>query len=100
MKSRTMCISAVTLFAALALPVQVAAQHTRYKLIEIGTFGGPESYVNPAGAIGSPSILNSSGAVVGGAGTSIPLTMNSSRVGFASIIRNLQAVRHQGRRLL
>jgi len=80
MKSRTMCISAVTLFAALALPVQVAAQHTRYKLIEIGTFGGPESYVNPAGAIGSPSTLNSSGVVVGGAGTSIPLTMNSSRV--------------------
>src|SRR6266566_3086406 len=81
MKSRTlMCITAIILFAALAIPVQLAAQHTRYKLIDISTFGGPESYVNPAGAIGSPSILNSSGVVVGGAGTSIPLTMNSSRV--------------------
>ena len=81
MKSTTLILAiAMTLFAALALPIQLAAQHTRYKLIDIGTFGGPESYVNPSGAIGSLSTLNSSGAVVGGAGTSFPLTMNSSRV--------------------
>ncbi len=41
MKSRTMCISAVTLFAALALPLSMAAQQTRYKFIDIPTLGGP-----------------------------------------------------------
>src|SRR5437870_13697417 len=54
MKSRTMtCITAMTLFAALAIAVRLrlaaqeapaaqgqATAHTRYKLIDIGTFGG------------------------------------------------------------
>ncbi len=44
MKSRIFtCITAMTLFAALAVPVQVAAQHSRYKLIDTGTLGGPNS---------------------------------------------------------
>jgi hypothetical protein len=42
MKSRTlMCITAITLFAALAVPVQLAAQHTRYKLIDLGAWAVP-----------------------------------------------------------
>src|SRR5437879_585420 len=63
----------------LALPVQLAAQHTRYKLIEIGTFGGPASYVNPVSLIGSPDQVNSSGTTVGGALTSIATTSTSNR---------------------
>jgi probable HAF family extracellular repeat protein len=40
MKSRTlMWIAALTLFAALAVPVRLAAQHTRYKLIDFGPSG-------------------------------------------------------------
>ena len=44
MKSRTLiCITAISLFAALANPVQLAAQQTRYTLIDLGTLGGPNS---------------------------------------------------------
>src|SRR5207237_10477389 len=44
MKSRTLkCITAITLFAALAVPVRLAAQHTRHKPREIRTAGGPSS---------------------------------------------------------
>ena len=39
MKSRILtCITAAILFAALAIPVQLAAQHTRNKLVDVGTF--------------------------------------------------------------
>jgi len=47
MKSRfLMCFTAIALFAALAMPVSPAAQehhtkHDKYKLIDLGTFGGP-----------------------------------------------------------
>jgi probable HAF family extracellular repeat protein len=57
MNSRTLtCITAITLFAMLALPGQLAAQHTRYKLIEIGTFGGPASYLGDPGV--GPGVLH------------------------------------------
>jgi hypothetical protein len=57
MKSRTwMWMTAVSLFAALAMPVGVRAQdnpttdtrhrHHQYRLIDVGTFGGPNSYLN------------------------------------------------------
>jgi probable HAF family extracellular repeat protein len=78
MKSRTwMWMTVVYLFAALAMPVWTAAQnnpspdhqkkHHQYKLIDLGTFGGPNSYV--------PSLLvsiNSQGAVILAADTTIP----------------------------
>ena len=79
MKPRTLtCITAITLFAALAIPVRLAAQHTRYKLVDIGTFGGPASYLNPAPAMGGPDQVNSSGTTVGGALTSISTTSASN----------------------
>jgi hypothetical protein len=66
MKSRTLTsIVAITLFAVLATPMLAAQEqkkeHTRYKLIDLGTLGGPHSYgsVNGDGF----SLINNSGVV-------------------------------------
>jgi hypothetical protein len=71
-------IIALTLFAALAMPFQLAAQHQakphhqyhHYQLVDIGTFGGPNSsYLQgfPEGRM-----LNRSGTAVGAGDTSTP----------------------------
>ena len=84
MKSRILkCITVMTLFGALAIPVQLAAQkrttHFRhYKLIDIGTFGAPASYINPADTFGSPNQVNARGTAVGGAFSPIPATPTSN----------------------
>jgi hypothetical protein len=72
MKSRPlMCIAAIT-FTVLAISFQLAAQenakHHHYKLIDVGTFGGP------GGGICNPSCpsINNQGALVGVSATSIP----------------------------
>jgi len=71
-------IIAMALFAALALPLAAPAQeqkeqkkqHHHYKLVDIGTFGGPNSsFVGPPP---STRLLNNSGAAVGGADTPTP----------------------------
>jgi probable HAF family extracellular repeat protein len=59
----------MTLFAALAIPVQLTAQHTRYRLVVLGTLGGPQSY-GDAGH-GAANITNQ-GTAVGVADTSTP----------------------------
>ena len=77
MKSKWTSVVVLSLFAALAMPVGIAAQdnpsqdhkpkHHRYKLIDLGTLGGPNSYV--------PSLLvsiNSQGSVIVEADTTIP----------------------------
>src|SRR5947208_4369789 len=53
----------------LALPIQLGAQHTRYKLIDIGTFGGTVSYI--AGNETGHRQLNNRG-IVAGQRTSLP----------------------------
>jgi hypothetical protein len=50
-------VIAITLFAALATPVQLTAQHTRYKLIDLGTFGGPASSFNAWGRMLNRAVL-------------------------------------------
>ena len=68
MKSRTLILAtAIALLTALAMPVPLAAQHTKYKLIDIGTFGGPTSQTN-----GESVVITNEGTVVGGADTSTP----------------------------
>jgi probable HAF family extracellular repeat protein len=79
MKSKTFTwIIAVTLLATLAMPLRFAAQddkkpHHHYKLIDLGTFGGPQSYFVPGSGfefVGS-SVLNKRGIVAGFADTSM-----------------------------
>src|SRR5207244_8119670 len=74
MKSRTLACFIATLFAVLALPLQLAAQHTKYKLIDLGTFGGPASLIAPSsGGPQNPArALTSRGVVVGQAETATP----------------------------
>jgi probable HAF family extracellular repeat protein len=70
---RTMLISInlAILLTALALPVQLAAQHTRYKLIDLGTLGGPNSGLAGFSG-GGVQLINDQGTVVGSSETSIP----------------------------
>jgi len=67
MQSRTLILAtAMTLFAALTMPVPLAAQHTVYRLIDLGTLGGPQSFVNGS----APAMINNRGVVAGLADTS------------------------------
>ena len=86
MKSRfLMLVPAIALFAALAVPVQLAAQdiqtqksnrHHHYQLIDMGTFGGPASFVNPSFNV-FPAV-NNEGVTVGASATAIPTNANSN----------------------
>jgi probable HAF family extracellular repeat protein len=75
MKFKTLWMTAMTLLtvvAAVRLPAQGQPQsekneHIRYKLIDIGTFGGPNSGNN-----GESTVMNNQGAVVGFADTTTP----------------------------
>ena len=73
-RNPTAAITVITLLAALALPVPLAAQHTKYKLIDLGTFGGPASLIAPSsGGPQNPArALTSRGVVVGQAETATP----------------------------
>ncbi len=71
-------ITATILLATLAVPAGLAqnthhhsARHPHYKLIDIGTFGGPQSYI-PFYIGFSISILDKQGVLIGSADTSLP----------------------------
>lgn len=54
-------------------------KHLRYRFVDLGTFGGPNSFTN-----GSSVVINESGMVVGGADTAIPCPYNPQfLMGFA-----------------
>ena len=83
MKSKTFTwFTVMTLFAALGMSIRVYAQETQegdaqhhhYKLIDLGTFGGPASYISndPSGDGAASGILSPRGNVVGEADTSVP----------------------------
>jgi probable HAF family extracellular repeat protein len=94
MKSRTLaCITAIALLGLLAIPILLAAQdqeekkeqnaqHHHYKLIDMGTFGGPSSYFNslfltdaflfPTVFYNIAQVRNRRGTFVGFADTSTP----------------------------
>jgi hypothetical protein len=69
MNPRTLTwIFAITLLTTLHLPGQTAAEHGRYKLIDLGTLGGPNSQVNGT----PPPMINNRGVVAGLADTAEP----------------------------
>jgi probable HAF family extracellular repeat protein len=72
-----MLFGAMTCLSALTIPIPLAAQdsqakHHHYKLIDIGTFGGPTSSTQD-----ELQVLNSRGFVAGTADTSVPNHPNS-----------------------
>jgi probable HAF family extracellular repeat protein len=71
MKSQfLMEFAAMTCFASMAIPAEPAAQHTHYKLVDMGTLGGPASYVTEPGLGFGELVLNSRGEVAGKSDTS------------------------------
>jgi probable HAF family extracellular repeat protein len=73
MKTRTLtCVVVLTVFTILVVPIRVAAQHTHYKLVDMGTLGGPASYFTEPGFGRGELVLNSQGEVAGKSDTSIP----------------------------
>ena len=69
MKSRSyFSIAGVVLLSGLLLSTSASGQQPRYRLVDLGTFGGPASYF----ANGFDGILNDHGVAVGGANTSTP----------------------------
>ena len=67
MKSRTLSWLAAIAVCSMAAPTHLVAQHTRYKLVDLGTFDGPNSYV-----VATMRVVDDRGTVIGAADTPIP----------------------------
>src|ERR1700745_2389592 len=74
-RSTLMFRKLVVLLAATAVPFEVVAQHSRYKLVDLGTFGGPASAIAPTDFGGGENPgrgLTHDGVIVGPAETAMP----------------------------
>jgi probable HAF family extracellular repeat protein len=70
-------LAAMLALGALALPKESRGQeknrqHRHYKLIDIGTLGGPQNYLPDNGGLSAMKILNNQGVLIGGADTLLP----------------------------
>jgi probable HAF family extracellular repeat protein len=80
MKSTTLLFAtAIAITTLLALPVPLAAQHHHYQVVDLGTFGGPLSYINAE--FNSVPALNVRGITVGGSATPVPAPANTNPFG-------------------
>jgi len=86
MKSRFLAlITGIAVTASLAIPMRIhgqqenGIQHHHYKLIDMGTFGGPHSYVFDS--IGA-NILNNQGTFTGWADTSPARSLTRRLLGY------------------
>lgn len=71
----------ITVLAAALIPGQLTAQVQKgkfrhYKLVDIGTFGGPASFINPP--FNDFPVLNNHGVIVGASATPTPTTAISN----------------------
>jgi probable HAF family extracellular repeat protein len=71
MKSSGLVAAIAIVVAALEMPVQLAAQQIRYKLIDMGTFGGPASFLTNPGNGPGFLVLNDAGVLVGRSDTAV-----------------------------
>ena len=72
-KSLSLYINILSLTAALTIPAQMSSQQPRYRLIDMGTFGGPNSFLNGENeGNNAAQMLNSRGTLVGWADTPTP----------------------------
>ena len=80
------CITAMLFFGGLEFSVQETPQeqkvesrqkkgHRRYRLVDVGTFGGPESFINAP--VNGGIAVNLRGTTVGGSATSVSRPPNS-----------------------
>ena len=75
--TKLMCLIVLVVFAALAITVRLAAQdkpehnqkHHNYKLVVLGTLGGPRSFGDPGDGAAN---INNRGIAVGVADTATP----------------------------
>lgn len=73
MKSKALLFAVtMTLLAVLGLSSSLAAQQAHYKLIDVGTLGGPASFLTDPGFGPGELVLNNAGMLAGKANTAIP----------------------------